>query len=227
MRSLAAASIAAVGLLIAGCGSSSPKASTPTTTNSQPDCCTSPTGAGTTPTTVGGAAGAITDPSGIRWSLRAGRPSLVSRYETSGVTATTVQAPPGQEYVMVPLAVTDTSNQPAGVLGILADVQGVGATVYLGVPTAQQPGDCATTQQGSLSAPTGFCLDSTDVVLADGTDVKDAENFNEDPMAQAGATVNATLYMGPVPTGFNLQGLEMLVETGGGSNPGLVAVPIG
>jgi len=218
MRQHIAIGMGFMGVLVAGCGSSSPKTLT-TTIPPRPTSTALPT-----PT----AGVSITDTSGFRWTVKAGRASLVAQYATGGLTGTTNIANPGQDYMTVPLTVTNLqTDRPANLLGVLAAVQGVGATVYLGVPTTQQPGDCATTQQGTLTAPAGFCLDPTDVVLPDGTDINDAENFHQAPQAQAGETVEVTVYAGPVPSTVKLQNLELLIEAGTAASPSLVSVPIG
>jgi len=211
-RTAVTLTVTVTALLVAACGGSASVSKTAVTT-------TATTG-GTVPPTAAPVPccspprASIADASGSNWSVTAGFPSLVNQYTAGGTIGGTYTAGPGKAYVTVKLKIENPSSRAEALLGLLGARNDGGADVYLGVPAAQQSGTCDTSIGSSLTSPGGLCANLAHVLLADGTDVGEAEGLNETPQVPAGGTVDVTVYSGPFPASFDLHNLRVLIDAG-------------
>ena len=210
-RTAVTSTVTVTALLVAACGASSAGSKT-TVTNST-------TGTTVPPTTApapccSSPRASIADASGSSWSVTVGFPSLVDQYTAGGTIGGTHTAGAGKEYVAVQLTIENPSSRAEALLGLVGARNDGSADVYLGVPAAQQSGTCDTSIGSSLTSPGGLCANLTHVLLADGTDVGEAEGLNETPQVPAGGTVDVTVYSGPFPANFDLHNLRLLIDAG-------------
>jgi hypothetical protein len=133
-------------------------------------------------------------------------------------------APPGKDYIQIPLTITNLQNdRPLPLLDVLAgppssdgmnefSYQGAGTDVEfaIGLPPKAESG--CPSDLGYLIK--GVCRNGAYIVLSDGSDVASDIEIGASPNIRPGKSTKVTLYYGPVPAHTPLSEVIAFVTTG-------------
>jgi hypothetical protein len=177
---------------------------------------------------------------GFRFRVQADGVSLsVSEGHKMDQGSSPAVAPPGKDYIQIPLTITNLQNdRPLSLMDALAGpvqdgdyggnaaYNGNGAGDFaIGLPPKDEGGGCPSNY---LTPVNGVCRNPAYIVLSNGTDLLTAEDFQDSPNVRPGKSAKVTLYFGPVPAHTPLSAVTAFVSDGYNSGPWKTeSIPLG
>ena len=162
---------------------------------------------------------------GFRFRVQADGVSLsVSEGHKKDQGSSPAVAPPGKDYIQIPLTITNLQNdRPLSLMDVLAgpaqdgqygnpgydDQNGAVGDFAIGLPPKDE-GGCPY----GYPPVNGVCRNAAYIVLSNGTDVTTEGEFGDTPNIRPGKSAKATLYFGPVSAHTPLSAVTAFVSTG-------------